>query len=191
MREWAKHADLLNLAIPMVWERLGRTVRQTNQNVNAVVLVDANMGPEDIRLTGANESKVSFVATGSTPLKHARRMELCQAMENLGRELHAYLPVLLGLGLCTMLNRITDLELAAYDGILKTDGDDREGQILLNYDRVHSELDDAITKYGLDRPLLLQSGTIDRTSLTCYNNREVSNKCELCPTFVPVLIMLW
>ena len=181
VREWAKHADLLNLAIPMVWERLGRTVRQTHQTVNAVVLVDANMGPEDIRLTGANESKVVFIATGSTPLEHKNRMKLCQEMENLARELFLYLPVLLGLGLSTMLGRITDLELEAYDGSLKNDGDDREGQIFLNYDRVHSALDDAVTRYGLERPLLLQSGTIDRTALTYYNNREVSNICVVCP----------
>ena len=158
----------------MVWERLGRTVRQTHQDVNSVVLIDANMGPEDIRLSGANESKVIFVATGSTPLQHSKRMELCQEMENLARDLYKYLPVILGLGLCSMLKRITDPQMEAYDGILKVDGDDREGQVLLNYDRLHSAIDDAITFYDLDRPLLFQSDTIDRNALTYYNNREVS-----------------
>ena len=178
MREWAKHADILNLVIPMVWERLGRTVRQTHQGVNAVVLVDANMGPEDIHLTGANESKVVFLATGSTPLQHKKRMELCQEMENLARELYSYLPVILGLGLNTMLKRITDSEMEAFDGVLKKDGDDREGQIFLNYDRLHSALDDAITMYGLERPLLFQTGGIDRNTLTFYNEKVITIFCS-------------
>jgi len=43
----------------------------------------------------------------------------------------------------------------------------------LNYDRVHSALDDAITEFNLDRPTLFQKSTIDRTALTFYNGREV------------------
>ena len=131
MREWNNHADVLNLAIQMVWERLGRRVRDQYQPVDAVVLVDANLSPEDIRLDHANESKVIFVATGSTPLQHDRRLELCQEIEDLSRELYTFLPVLLGLGLSTMLKRITDTELATYDGLLRNDRDDREGQVII------------------------------------------------------------
>jgi hypothetical protein len=119
VREWAKHADILNLAIPIVWERLGRnTVRGNYQHVNAVVLIEANMSPEDIKFKTANESKVVFIATGPTPLKHKKMMKLCQEIEDLGRELHSHLPFLLGFGLNTMLGVITDLELEAYDGVL-------------------------------------------------------------------------
>ena len=192
MREWAKHADTLNLGmirhkhqdnvilsipfyavIPMVWERLGRYLRQVYQNVNSVVFVDANLSPSDVKLTGANESKVAFIATGSKPLQHPNRLDLCQEMVTLAKELHQHLPVILSLGLNCMLKRVTDEQCAAYDGILKQDGDDREGQVLLNYDRVHSALDDAITEFNLDRPALFQKSTIDRTALTFYNGREV------------------
>jgi hypothetical protein len=173
VREWANHGDILNLSIQMVWERLGRQIREKYQPVNAVVLVDANMSPEDIRLEYANESKVIFIATGSTPLMHDRRLELCQEMEDLARELYSYLPVLLGMGLNTMLKRVTDAETAVYDGLLKKDRDDREAQVFLHYDRVHAALDDAITEYRLERPLLFHRNPIDRTALTFYNNREV------------------
>ena len=61
MREWVKHADILNVAIPMVWEGLGRNIRGKEQDVNAVVMIDANLHPDDIRLDNANDSKVTFI----------------------------------------------------------------------------------------------------------------------------------
>ena len=173
MREWCDTGDVLNQAIQQVWEKLGRRVRDKYQGVNAVLLVDANLNPKDIVLKYANESKVIFVATGSTPLRHARRMELCQEMENKARELHTYLPVLLGLGLSCMLDRITDQELALYNGLLKTDGDDRQGQVLLHFDRVHTALEIIIAELNLTRPLHFKCSPIDRTALIFYNEREV------------------
>ena len=173
MREWCDTGDVLNQAIQQVWEKLGRRVRDKYQGVNAVLLVDANMSPKDIVLKYANESKVIFVATGSTPLAHSRRMELCQEMENKARELHSYLPVLLGLGLSCMLDRITDQELPLYDGLLKRDGDDRQAQVLLHFDKTHEAVEVAIEEFNLNIPLLFQSSPIDRTALTFYNEREV------------------
>ena len=178
LREWAKHADTLNLVIPMIWERLGRSVKHVYQNVNAVVFVDANLSPSDVKLAGANESKVTFIATGSDPLQHPNRMELCKEMVTMAQELHRFLPVLLSVGLNCMLKRVTDSECASYDGILKQDGDDRESQVLLNYDRVHSALDDAITEFGLERPPLFKKPTIDRNALTYYNGREETKSPE-------------
>ena len=169
MREWVKHADILNVAIPMVWEGLGRNIRGKEQDVNAVVMIDANLHPDDIRLDNANDSKVTFIATGSIPLEHERLMALCQEMEDLARELHQYLPVILGLGLCNMKKPISDFELAGYSGILKNKKDQREGQVLLNYDRVHSALDDAITEHDIERPLLFQLDHVDRTALIFFH----------------------
>ena len=157
----------------MVWERLGKETKQGFKYVNAPVLIEANLHPDDIKFTTANDSKVIFIATGSTPLEHKRMMKLCKDIEDLGRELHSYLPVLIGLGLKTMLTVITDEGREAYDGILRTDGDPREGQVFINYDRVHSVLDEAITTYGFERPLLFQKHTLDRTALTFFNTREV------------------
>ena len=174
MREWSKaHVEILNLAIKMVWEQLGRQVRDKYQAVNAVLLIDANMSPEDIRLDHANESKVIFLATGSSPLQHRKKLQLCQEMEDLARELYTYLPVLLGLGLNTMLKKVTDAETEVYDGILRTDRDDREAQVLLNYDRVHAAIEEAIEEYDLEKPHLFNKIPIDRTTLTFYNQRQL------------------
>ena len=175
MREWANHGEILNLAIQMVWERLGRKLRGVKyQAVNAVVMIDANLSPSDIHLDHANESKVIFLATGSQELRSDKKLQLCQEMEDLSRELYTYKPVLLGLGLSCMLKRVTDAETAVYDGLLKKDRDDRESQVFLHYDRVHAALEEAIEEYALERPLLFKRNPIDRTTLTFYNNREVS-----------------
>ena len=168
--------DVLNQAIKMVWEQLGRQVRDKYQDVNAVLLIDANMSPADIRLDHANESKVIYLATGSSPLQHRNKLRLCQEMEDLARELYTFLPVLLGLGLSTMLKKVTDAETETYDGILRTDRDDREGQVLRNYDRLHEAIDEAIEEYGLEKPPLFEKIPIDRTSLTYYNERQVGHQ---------------
>ena len=49
-------------------------------------------------------------------------------MEKAAVELRSCLPVLLGLGVQCILPPIDDEQLALYDGILKEDGDEREGK---------------------------------------------------------------
>ena len=179
VREWAKHTDILNLIIPMVWEQLGKDCKTGFRHVNAPVMIEGNLHPDDIKFTTANNTKCIFVATGSTPLKHKNMMKLCKEVEELGRELHLYLPVLIGLGLKTMLDVVTDDELEVYEGILRKDGDPREGQVMVNYDRVHSVLDDAVDRFDLERPLLFQKSSIDRTALTFFTKREVRSMLNL------------
>ena len=100
-------------------------------------------------------------------------MTLCAEMESHARELYSYLPVLCGLGLATMLGTITDEQLKTYQGLLRVDGDPRDGQFFLNFDNLFSELEGAIDRYGLETPLLFQAFPPDRTALTMYNGREV------------------
>ena len=158
----------------MVWEQLGKETKSGYKAINAAVLIEANLDPEDIRFTTANESKCIFIATGSTPLKHEFMLALCQEIEDLGRELYNHLPFVCGLGLATMLETLTDYQLKQYEGILRVDGDPREGQILVNYDRMYFELEGAIEKYNLEKPLLYSGFSgIDRTALTFFNRREV------------------
>ena len=77
--EWRKETmPVLNLAIPMVWEGLGRNVRGSDQKVRAVIIVNANEDPSSFKFNGANRSKVNFIATGSTKLKHSKRMTICK-----------------------------------------------------------------------------------------------------------------
>ena len=192
VKEWAKHADILNLGlfrynfipllhvlfkpvIPMVWERLGRRIGDTFQHVNTVLLVEANLSRSTVKLTEGNETKVSFLATGSEPLTHPSKLEMCKEMVKLARQLHQYLPVLYGMGLSCMYKDITTPDLPEYDGMMNKDRDDRQGRILLQYDRVYSALQDAIIRHGLDTPLLFQYPFgIDRRALTFYNGRKVS-----------------
>ena len=158
-----------------MWERLGRRVGDKFQYVNTVVLVEANLSPSSVKLTGGNESKVVFIASGSKPLTHPSKLELCKEMVALAQQLHLYLPVLYGIGLSSMIKGITTQELSEYDGILKEDGDDRQGQILLNFDRVYSALQSGISRYDLEPPLVFQyKYGIDRRALTFYNGREVN-----------------
>ena len=49
-------------------------------------------------------------------------------MEQAAQKLRTCLPVLLGLGVQCLLPPIEDDQLALYDGILKVDGDEREGE---------------------------------------------------------------
>ena len=47
------------------------------------------------------------------------------------RELGKYRPILYGIGMICIMPRITDEQLHGYNGTLKTDGDEREGEIIL------------------------------------------------------------
>ena len=129
--EWHKHQDLLNLVIKSLWEKIGREVDKKLYIPKAVVYISANASPDKIKLTGANESKVKFVASGSEPLKHPKKIKLCKEMEKAAKELRSYLPVLLGIGIECVLPPIEDEQLLNYDGILKVEGDEREGKIII------------------------------------------------------------
>ena len=116
------------MIIPALWERNCRLVKGKAFAPKAVVHIDANISPNDIKLEGANESKIKFIASGSLPLKHPRKLHLTREMEEAAKLLRKYLPVLIGLGLQCFLPQIEPEELLAYDGILKVDDDEREGQ---------------------------------------------------------------
>ena len=100
-------------------------------------------------------------------------MELTNEMESAARKLYKYKPVLLSLGLNGMLPVVTDEQLADYEGLLKVDGDEREAQVVLNYDRIYEFIREAIAKHKLDPPALFLKGHIDRLSLTFYKTSQV------------------
>ena len=116
------------MVIKALWERIGREVDKKIYTPRAVVHISANVSPEDIKLTGANQSKVKYIASGSTTLRHPRKLALCKEMEKAANELRSYLPVLLGMGVQCVLPTIVDEQLDQYDGILNADRDEREGE---------------------------------------------------------------
>ena len=83
-----------------------------------------------------------------------------------------FLPVLLAIGETSVLPEVLDEEVAALEGVLKRQKDRKEAQIIANYDRVYAIIDSAIEKYSLERPLLFQTETERRTSLTFFNTNE-------------------
>ena len=95
-------------------------------------------------------------------------------MENAARKLHKYKPVLLAMGLTAMLTGVSDEQQLEYDPFLKVSGDEREAQVLYNYDRLFGLIKDGIDKHNLEPPLLFLKGHIDRTSLTYWNKDQVN-----------------
>ena len=49
------------------------------------------------------------------------------------------------------------------------------GQLLLDYDRLYTAVEEAIDEHQLPKPALFSKGYIDRTSMTFYN-REIEVK---------------
>ena len=72
-----------------------------------------------------------------------------------------------------MLDPVNDSQLEVYEGLLKVDGDPREGQVFLNFDRVYTALEYNADFYQLEKPLLFEKTEKDRTALTLFNRREV------------------
>ena len=93
-------------------------------------------------------------------------------MLTLSKKLRLYKPVLLGIALRTTLIRVNDEELNNFIHIVP-DRDDRKCQTLLNYDRLHEVIEEAIEEYQLPRPGLFQHDYIDRHALTYYMNEGV------------------
>ena len=172
MTEWnVDTMKTLNLAIPVLWEGLGRRVNNTDQKIRAVVFFNANKEPINLTFDGANISKINIIATGSKPLKHSQRLKLCKEIFSISKKLHKYKPVLLGVALSSTLERISDEELNDYAHIIP-EQDDRKCQLLLNYDRIHKILEDKIEAYNLPKPELFKLNYIDRNSLTFYYGTE-------------------
>ena len=139
--EWNnENMGVLNLAIPVVWEGLGRTVNKIVQKIKGVIFLNANLDPSQLKFTGANISKVNLIATGSQALDSPDRMKLCSTIYEISKELYQYKPVLIAIALNCSLSRITDEQLNDYLHIIPN-RDDRKCQILLNYDRLHGIMD--------------------------------------------------
>ena len=134
VREWYKHKDLLNMIIPALWERISRTVSKgRTYTPKNVVHIDANLSPEDLKLNGANESKITFIYSGSKPLNHPNKMQITNEMEYEAKQLHRYLPIVLALGIKSTLTQVNDLQLLEYEGLLKVEADEREGRKIMHF----------------------------------------------------------
>ena len=96
-------------------------------------------------------------------------MEIIQRMLKNSLDLYKYLPVFLSLGRTCTMSKVTGPELKELSGVLNRAGDDRQGQLVRNYDRFFLSIASLITKYGIDPPQVFASGEIDRTALLHYS----------------------
>ena len=101
-------------------------------------------------------------------------IELTNEMEEAARKLFKYKPVLLGLGLSTMLEKITDTQRVEYNGLLRVSGDERQAQVLVDYDRLYTMIKNVAASHELDPAPLFTKGHIDRTSLTYWSSNQVT-----------------
>ena len=58
----------------MIYERIGRFLRGRWQVPKAVIHVDANLSPSDIKMDGANDTKVLFLNTGQQGEKESLKL---------------------------------------------------------------------------------------------------------------------
>ena len=108
-------------------------------------------------------------------MEHEDQMELIQRILKNAVLLHKYLPIFLGLGMSCILPRITDSELRELHGVLNRAGDDRQGQLIRNFDRFFLSIHNLIVKYDLEPPLVFVSGEVDRTALLHYSSDKKVN----------------
>ena len=101
MREWSDDLwKVLIEAIKAVWEGNGKIVNRVNRVPASAMFVSANLTHKQVeqKVPGPVRSKLCLVYTGDKSMKHENLSELCSDIIRASRQLHKYLPSLLGLG---------------------------------------------------------------------------------------------
>ena len=65
-----------------------------------------------------------------------------------------------------MLTKVSTAQTSAYNGELRRDDDDREAQVLFEYDGVYGHLRGKAREHGLDLPPLFQKSYTDHGCVT-------------------------
>ena len=101
MREWSDDLwKILIESIKAVWEANGKTVNKVKRVPRTTMFVSANLTVKEVekKLPKAVRSKVCLLYTGEKSLQHDNLSEFCSGMVQAARELHKFLPSLVGLG---------------------------------------------------------------------------------------------
>ena len=117
-----------------------------------------------------------FLASSETPLQHKQQKALARKILENATELHKFKPILLGLGVSSVMTEINDEALNDLAGFLKKPNDSRQGQLLFNYDNFYKYIQKMLVKFNIDPPLLFLNQEIDRTALVYYNTNKKVNK---------------
>ena len=97
-------------------------------------------------------------------------MELIQSILNNAKKLFKYLPIFLGFGRTCIMPRITSADLKELAGVLSRPGDNRQGQIIRNYDRFFVRILEMIERFEVLPLPLFATREVDRTTLLHYNS---------------------
>ena len=78
-----------------------------------------------------------------------------------------------------MMTKISTTETETYNGELRKVGDDREAQILYEYDNVYSRLDAKAKEHNLDLPPLFKKNFTDHRALTGHDRNIEASQANL------------
>ena len=158
-------------ALQTLWERSGSANRMKKDlRPSAIVHIDANVMPHDIlkSLDPGMRDKIYFIYTGKHPLEHPDSIELIDKMLKDSELLYFYLPVLLSMGIETLLSRVPNSVVKEFHDILPKPNDRRAAQVFFSYDNVYKYCKENVDRYELEAPPLFESEDIDRTALLSH-----------------------
>ena len=124
-------------AIQTLWERGSKSsVGNKDLRPSASVHIDANVLPKDIlsQLDDAMASKIYFIYTGPVQLEHDDEVSIIDKLMEDAEKLHQYLPIVLSVGIRTLLTKVTKQEMHEIADVLSDPNDKRQAQIIQQYD---------------------------------------------------------
>ena len=131
MKEFSLNADtrthqigskFLKWGITTLWERGSKaSLGQKDLRPAASIHIDANVMPADIlkQLDSPTGSKLYFIYTGAKQMNHEDDIAIIDELLDDAILLHKYLPVLLALGVDTLLRRISKSDMSKIGHLLK------------------------------------------------------------------------
>ena len=119
------------------------------------------------------KDKLYFIYTGQTPLQHPDELDLIDQMLEDAEKLYKYKPVMLAMGVETLLTKVPTPLVKELKDLLPKANCRRSAQVIYNYDNVFKVCKDKITTHQIEEvPLLFDSLEIDREAIVFYNMNE-------------------
>ena len=165
VREWSSNMwKILQEAVPAIWEANGRM----GKIPNTTLFASGNLTIEEVekRLSGPIRSKLTVIFTGEKSMNHERLSEICEEIVDAAKQLYKYLPSVIGLGCKTMLQKVSTDVVRSYAGELRVPDDQRESQVLFEYDSLFKVLLETGINFNLELPALFSKSFIDHGCVT-------------------------
>ena len=119
--------------------------------------------------------KIYFIFTGEAPLDHPDEIQLIEQMLDDSLKLFHYKPVLLSIGIATLLEKVPPAVVKELKDVLPKPNDKRAAQVLYCHEKVYKFCRDLIEKLQLDdAPPLFDTEDVDWAALIAFNKKEVA-----------------